>query len=36
MVEGYDVVKAMEACGSRSGAPSMEVAITDCGLLPGS
>uniref|UniRef100_A0A7R9Z2S4 Peptidyl-prolyl cis-trans isomerase n=1 Tax=Chlamydomonas euryale TaxID=1486919 RepID=A0A7R9Z2S4_9CHLO len=31
VVQGYEVVKAMEACGSRSGATALEVAIADCG-----
>ncbi|KAG1675687.1 hypothetical protein FOA52_002396 [Chlamydomonas sp. UWO 241] len=34
VIEGYEVVKAMEACGARSGATSFEVAISDCGMLP--
>ena len=33
VVEGGDVVKAMEAVGSRSGATSAEVKIADCGQL---
>jgi cyclophilin family peptidyl-prolyl cis-trans isomerase len=33
VVEGMDVVKAVEAVGSRSGAPSQKVAIADCGQL---
>merc|ERR1719419_1674674 len=31
VVEGYDVVEAVEAVGSRSGKPSAEVTIADCG-----
>jgi len=31
VVSGYDVVKKMEAVGSRSGRPSARVTITDCG-----
>ncbi|OWK43811.1 peptidylprolyl isomerase [Fimbriiglobus ruber] len=31
VVEGMDVVKAVEALGSRSGTPSKKVVITDCG-----
>lgn len=34
VIEGYEVVKAMEACGSRGGATSFEVSIADCGVLP--
>ncbi len=34
VVDGYEVVKAMEATGSRSGATSFEVSIADCGPLP--
>eukprot|EP00195_Chlamydomonas_chlamydogama_P015502 CAMPEP_0202899890 /NCGR_PEP_ID=MMETSP1392-20130828/9179_1 /ASSEMBLY_ACC=CAM_ASM_000868 /TAXON_ID=225041 /ORGANISM="Chlamydomonas chlamydogama, Strain SAG 11-48b" /LENGTH=275 /DNA_ID=CAMNT_0049586185 /DNA_START=55 /DNA_END=882 /DNA_ORIENTATION=+ len=34
VIEGYEVVKAMEACGSRSGQTSLEVTISDCGELP--
>ncbi|MBK8260853.1 MAG: peptidylprolyl isomerase [Nannocystis sp.] len=33
VVEGLDVVKAMEAVGTRNGAPSKPVAIADCGQL---
>jgi peptidylprolyl isomerase len=31
VVEGMDVVKAIEALGSRSGQPSGKIAIQDCG-----
>jgi peptidylprolyl isomerase len=31
VVKGYNVVKAMEAVGSRSGKTSSKVTITDCG-----
>jgi len=31
--EGWDVVKAIEACGSSSGRPSKEVNIVKAGLL---
>jgi cyclophilin family peptidyl-prolyl cis-trans isomerase len=31
VAEGMDVVKAVEAVGSRSGAPSQKVVIADCG-----
>jgi len=34
VVDGFEVVKAMEAMGSRSGATSYEVVIADCGSLP--
>ncbi|ANV90615.1 peptidylprolyl isomerase [Picosynechococcus sp. PCC 8807] len=33
VIEGMDVVKAMEAQGSGSGAPKQEIAIADCGEL---
>jgi cyclophilin family peptidyl-prolyl cis-trans isomerase len=33
VVEGFEVVKAMEACGSSSGKTSFEVFIQDCGQL---
>mmetsp|Transcript_3009 Transcript_3009/g.4046 ORF Transcript_3009/g.4046 Transcript_3009/m.4046 type:complete len:276 (-) Transcript_3009:247-1074(-) len=33
VLEGYDIVKKMEAVGSDSGTPSAEVTITDCGVL---
>merc|ERR1719419_2159486 len=33
VLEGYDVVEAMEAEGSRSGKPSKTVKIADCGQL---
>merc|ERR1712073_197352 len=32
VVEGYDVVKKIEAVGSRSGATSQPVVIADCGM----
>merc|ERR1712048_1228408 len=32
VVDGYDVVKKIEAVGSRSGATSEQVVITDCGM----
>lgn len=31
--EGYDVVKKIEACGSRSGRPNKSVVITKAGIL---
>ncbi|CAL8469902.1 g9444 [Coccomyxa elongata] len=33
VVEGYEVVKAAEACGSRSGQTSFDVVIGDCGVV---
>ena len=33
VVKGYDVVKAMEAVGSRSGKTSSKVTITECGKV---
>lgn len=33
VVEGMDVLKAIERIGSRSGAPSKPVKITECGQL---
>lgn len=35
VVEGMNVVKAMEACGQGSGKPSEKVVIKDCGELGG-
>ncbi|KAF5835186.1 cyclophilin-like domain-containing protein [Dunaliella salina] len=35
VVDGYSVVKAMEACGDRSGATAVPVMVADCGVLPG-
>jgi len=34
VLEGLDVVKKVEAVGSQSGTPSVEVVITDSGELP--
>jgi cyclophilin family peptidyl-prolyl cis-trans isomerase len=34
VLEGMDVVKAIEAKGSRSGAPSATVTVADSGELP--
>lgn len=34
VVEGFEVVKAMEACGSRSGETAYDVMIHDAGVLP--
>jgi len=33
VVEGMDVVKAIEACGSKDGTPSKKIAIKNCGEL---
>lgn len=33
VVEGMDVVKKMEACGTQSGKPSKQIVIADCGQL---
>jgi len=33
VVEGLDLVKKMEACGTSSGKPTKKVVITDCGQL---
>lgn len=33
VVEGMDVVKAIENCGSKSGATSQQIIIADCGVL---
>ena len=33
MIEGLDVVKAIEALGSQSGKPSKKVVIADSGEL---
>ena len=33
VLEGMDVVTAVEAVGSAAGTPSKVVSITDCGLL---
>ncbi len=34
VVEGFEVVKAIESCGSRSGETAFDVMIADCGELP--
>ncbi|KAE9551914.1 hypothetical protein FO519_004873 [Halicephalobus sp. NKZ332] len=34
VIDGLDIVKAVEAKGSPSGKPSCEVVISDCGQLP--
>src|SRR5947209_11806802 len=33
VIQGYDVVKAMEAVGSQGGATSKKVTVTDCGQV---
>ena len=33
VLDGYNVVKAVEACGSNSGRPSAKVVISDCGVI---
>ena len=33
VVEGMDVVTAMEAVGTKGGAPTQKVVIEDCGQL---
>ncbi len=33
VISGYSVVKAIEACGSRSGETSADVMIRDCGVV---
>ena len=33
VIEGFDVVKAVEAVGSQSGKTSKPVVIADCGQL---
>lgn len=35
LVEGWSVIKACEACGSRSGATSHEVVVGGCGIVGG-
>jgi len=36
VLEGLDIVKRVERCGSRSGTPTQKVTITDCGILESS
>ena len=31
VLSGYEVVKAVEMCGSRSGATSVDIIVSDCG-----
>lgn len=33
VIDGFSVVKAIEACGSKSGETSYDVMISDCGVL---
>lgn len=33
VVEGYDLVKSIEQCGSGRGTPTAQVVISDCGEL---
>lgn len=33
VVDGYNIVRAIEACGSRSGDTSVDVIIGDCGVV---
>jgi peptidyl-prolyl isomerase F (cyclophilin D) len=33
VVDGYNVIKAVEACGSRGGDTSADVIIGDCGVV---
>ena len=33
VVQGMDVVKKIEQCGSKSGKPTKKVVITNCGEL---
>ncbi|EFJ50077.1 hypothetical protein VOLCADRAFT_80339 [Volvox carteri f. nagariensis] len=34
VVDGFEVVKAIESCGSRSGETAFDVMVADCGQLP--
>lgn len=34
VVEGFEVVKATEGCGSRNGETAFDVMIANCGQLP--
>jgi peptidyl-prolyl isomerase F (cyclophilin D) len=34
VLEGFEVVKAVEACGSRSGETAYDVMVAGCGQLP--
>ena len=33
IIEGLDLVKEMERCGTQGGKPSKKVTISDCGQL---
>lgn len=33
VVDGYQVVKAIEACGSRSGDTAFDITVADCGVV---
>ncbi|XP_060062738.1 peptidyl-prolyl cis-trans isomerase E-like isoform X2 [Ylistrum balloti] len=33
VIEGYDIVRKMEACGTKSGKPTDKISITNCGEL---
>lgn len=33
VVEGMDLVKKMESCGTQTGKPSTKVSIANCGQL---
>ena len=33
VIEGIEVLNAIEACGSNSGKPKTQVIISDCGVL---
>lgn len=33
VLDGYDVVQQIEACGSKAGKPSAKVVISNCGIL---
>jgi len=36
VVEGFDVVKKVESCGSRSGTPSTKITIRKAGIIQSS
>eukprot|EP00798_Chlamydomonas_sp_ICE-L_P007063 gene7063-160_t len=36
VIEGYEVVRAVEMCGSRSGATSVSISVADCGEVKAS
>jgi len=33
VIEGQDVVKNIESCGSQSGKTSKKIVVADCGVL---